>query len=255
MQGATSPPPTPPTGRPGPDDPRNGLSVVIPAFNEAERIGTSLEKVISYSVQHCGRFEILVVDDGSQDATAQVAAAVATGSDTIRVIRNEVNRGKGYSVRRGVLEATQPYRLVTDADLSTPIEELERLAPLARPDTLVIASRGLPESEIEVRQPWYRERMGKTFNLLVRALLVPGVYDTQCGFKLIGETVATTVFPHLELDGWAFDVELIARARRAGMTVHEVPVRWRNDTRTRVQAFGASREMFFDLLRLKWRLR
>ncbi len=233
----------------------SGIAFIIPAYNEADRIGRTLEKIVGYAVQRCDRYEVVVVDDGSHDGTAEIVRAAAAGSDQVRVLGHPINRGKGYSVRQGVLAAGLPYRLVTDADLSTPIEELERLVPFASPDSLVIGSRGLPESTIEERQPWYRERMGKTFNVLVRALLVPGIRDTQCGFKLIGPDVADRVFPALETDGWAFDVELIARSLRAGMAVHEVPVRWRNDRRTRVHALGASSQMLRDLLRLAWKLR
>jgi dolichyl-phosphate beta-glucosyltransferase len=232
-----------------------GLAFVIPAYNEAERIGTTLERIVAYAVQHCDSYEVVVVDDGSNDGTVDIVRATAADSDRVRVLGHPGNRGKGYSVRQGVLSARMPYRLITDADLSTPVEELAQLAPFARPDTLVIGSRGLASSTIEVRQPWYRERMGKTFNLLVRALLVPGIRDTQCGFKLVGAAVAESVFPALETDGWAFDVEVIARTIRAGMTVHEVPVRWRHDARTRVHAFGASRQMLRDLVRLAWKLR
>src|SRR6185503_6719391 len=147
--------------------------------------------------------EILVVDDGSRDDT--VARAEAAGAT---VLSNEGNRGKGYSVRRGMLQAQGARRLMTDADLSTPIEELERL--MRRMDEgydVVIASRALPESNIEVRQPWYRENMGRLFNLLVRALALPGLHDTQCGFKLFTAEAARQAFEPARLDGFSFDVE------------------------------------------------
>jgi dolichyl-phosphate beta-glucosyltransferase len=220
------------------------VSVVIPAYNEARRLPPTLEKIQRHLA---GRpHEIVVVDDGSEDDTA--ARAEAAG---VQVLRNEGNRGKGYSVRRGMLRAQGARRLMTDADLSTPIEELDRL--LAKMDEgydVAIASRALPESNVEVRQPWYRENMGRLFNLCVRMLALPGLQDTQCGFKLFSASAAEQAFGAARLDGFSFDVEALFVARRRGFRIAEVPVTWRNDEATRVDTFKGA-VAFLDLARIR----
>ena len=225
------------------------LSVVIPAYNEAERLPRSLARVLEYLGARGGAWEVLVVDDGSRDGTA--ARARAVGGDAVRVLSNEANRGKGYSVRRGMLEARGARRLMTDADLSTPIEELERLeARLAEGYDVAIASRALPGANIEVRQPWFRENAGRAFNLLVQLLLLPGLRDTQCGFKLFSAAAAQAAFAPARLDGFSFDVEVLYIARRQGRRIVEVPVTWRNDAATRVGSLKGL-QAFADLLRIR----
>ena len=225
------------------------LSIVIPAYNEAERLPPSLARVIDYLRRRSGSWEIVVVDDGSTDETAERARAI--GGELVRVLVNEGNRGKGYSVRRGMLEARGTHRLMTDADLSTPIEELERLeARLADGYDVAIASRALPGANIEVRQPWYRENMGRVFNLIVRVLILPGLYDTQCGFKLFTAAAAQEAFSAARLDGFSFDVEALYVARRRGRRIAEVPVTWRNDAATRVGSMKGFLA-FVDLLRIR----
>jgi dolichyl-phosphate beta-glucosyltransferase len=220
------------------------LSVVIPAYNEARRLPPTLEKVQRHLA---GRpHEILVVDDGSEDGTAEKAAAAG-----VEVLRNDGNRGKGYSVRRGMLAARGVHRLMTDADLSTPIEELDRL--LGKIDEgfdVVIASRALPGSNVEIRQPWYRENTGRLFNLCVRVLALPGLQDTQCGFKLFTASAAEQAFAAARLDGFSFDVEALFVARRRGFRIAEVPVTWRNDEATRVDTFKGA-VAFVDLARIR----
>ncbi|HOI09016.1 MAG TPA: glycosyltransferase family 2 protein [Myxococcota bacterium] len=235
--------------------PLDALTIVIPAFNESRRIGATLRRITEYGRERLGTFEILVVDDGSTDGTADVARSHAEDVNHLRVLSNPGNRGKGYSVRAGALAAKHPYVLLSDADLSTPIEEVERLAERAAPDAIVIASRGLPESRLEIRQAWYREHMGKVFNFIVRSLLLPGVSDSQCGFKLFGREVVDAVFPVLRTERFAFDVELLARALRQGFRVHEVPVRWRNDEGTRVDPLKDSMVMLRDVIAVWWKLR
>jgi glycosyltransferase involved in cell wall biosynthesis len=225
------------------------LSVVIPAYNEAERLPRTLERVRAYLDGQGRPYEIVVVDDGSLDET--VARAHAAGGAHLRLLSNGVNRGKGYSVRQGMLAARGARRLMTDADLSTPIEELPRLAQrLDEGCDVVIASRALPGSRIEVRQGAFRENMGRAFNLLVRLLVLPGLRDTQCGFKLFSAAAAEAAFARTRLDGFAFDVEALFIARRRGFRVAELPVVWRNDAATRVgwwKGFVA----FADLLRIR----
>jgi dolichyl-phosphate beta-glucosyltransferase len=226
------------------------LSVVVPAYNEARRLPATLARVGAY-LQGLGReHEIVVVDDGSTDATAAVARAAG---DVVRVLRHHPNRGKGYAARRGMLAATGERRLMTDADLSTPIEELASLeAALDRGYDVAIGSRAVAGARIEVRQPAYREAMGRLFNVLVQALLLPGLADTQCGFKLFTAEATEAAFSPCRLDGFSFDVEALYAAQRRGMRIAEVPVVWRNDAATRV-SLGGGGAAFADLLRIRWR--
>jgi len=235
--------------------PMEALSIVIPAYNEASRIGPTLQRITEYGRDRFKEFEILVVNDGSSDKTTEVAESYANAANQLRVLQNPGNRGKGYSVRAGALAAKYPYVLLSDADLSTPIEELEILATEANLDTIVIASRGMQESRLEIRQTWYREQMGKIFNGIVQLLLLPGIHDSQCGFKLFGRNVVDRIFPLMHTEGFAFDVELLARTLRAGFRVVELPVRWRNDEGTRVNAIKDSMVMLKDVLAVWWKLR
>ena len=227
------------------------LSVVVPAYNEALRLPPTLERVRKYLDGAGARYEIVVVDDGSADATAEVARAQGA-----TVVRNETNRGKGFAVRRGMLQARGRRRLMTDADLSTPIEELPRLMEsLEAGYDIAIASRALAGSRIEVRQSAYREGMGRLFNLCVRVLAVPGLHDTQCGFKLFTAEAAEASFGPSRLEGFSFDVETLFVARLRGLRIAEVPVTWRNDTATRVGPMNGFRA-FLDLGKIRvngWR--
>jgi dolichyl-phosphate beta-glucosyltransferase len=223
------------------------LSVVIPAFNEAERLPRTLNRVRQYLEVRGRPYEIVVVDDGSKDATAALAEDAGA-----RVVSNGNNRGKGFSVRRGMLLAAGARRLMSDADLSTPIEELEPLmARMQEGYDVVIGSRALAGSRVEVHQPWLRELAGRGFNLLVRALVLPGLHDTQCGFKLFTAAAAQAAFGAARLDGFCFDVEALAIARLRGMRVAEVPVVWRNDAATRVSGLRGA-QAFADLARIRW---
>jgi len=225
--------------------------VVIPAYNEEGRLPPTLDRLRVYLGQGSLAHEIVVVDDGSRDATSEVAR-----SHGATVVRNDENRGKGFAARRGMLLARGRRRLMTDADLSTPIEDLPRL--MARLDEgydVAIASRALPGSNVEVRQPAYREAMGRLFNVCVRVLAVPGLHDTQCGFKLFTAAAAEASFEPSRLDGFSFDVETLFIARRRGFRIAEVPVTWRNDEASRVGAMNGFRA-FLDLGRIRvngWR--
>jgi dolichyl-phosphate beta-glucosyltransferase len=231
---------------------RPELSVVVPAYNEAARLPATVARLERYLAER--PHEILIVDDGSTDGTVEAAQAAAQAP--LVVLRNEGNRGKGYSVRRGMLAARGARRLMTDADLSTPIEELARLeAGLDAGHDVAIGSRALPGARIEVRQPWYRENMGRLFNVFVRALALPGLRDTQCGFKLFSARAAEAVFAAARLDGFSFDVEALFIARQLGYGIAELPVVWRNDAATRVGLRGGF-QAFPDLLRIRlngWR--
>jgi dolichyl-phosphate beta-glucosyltransferase len=223
------------------------LSVVIPAYNEAERLPPTLLRIAAaLAGREC---EIVVADDGSRDGTAE--AALALGLPGLRVLRAERNRGKGDAVRRGMLGAVGARRLMTDADLSTPIEDLARLeAALDAGADVAIGSRAVADSQVEVHQPFYREAMGRLFNACVRGLLLPGLHDTQCGFKLFTAAAAERAFARSVLDGFGFDVEVLYAARRAGLRIAEVGVTWRNDAATRV-TLGRGARAFADLLAIR----
>ena len=219
------------------------LSIVIPAYNEEDRLGVSLPLIEAYLQEHQIDAEILVADDGSTDGTASMTSSFLRGKRG-RVLRSPENRGKGAAVRRGVLEAQGRWVLMTDADLSTPIEEHARLAEIARDEDLdvVFGSRGLPESQVEIRQNWLRQLMGRTFNWLLRTITGLPYRDTQCGFKLFDRQRTLPLFERMVVDHFAFDVELLFLCDRFGLRVKEVPVVWRNSERSTVNVVAAPPE-------------
>lgn len=227
------------------------LSVVVPAYDEAERIGLTVRRIAEYLRATGRRAEILVVDDGSGDGTA--SACEAEDEPLVRVLRLPVHRGKGAAVRTGLAASAGRRVLVSDADLATPIEELARLERAAEEAAIVFGSRARPDSAIERRQPLYRESLGKTFNLFIRLLGFRGLSDTQCGFKLLDGDAARSLARELSLDGFAWDVELLWLARRRGLVVAEVGVRWRDCPRSKVHVVRHSAQMARDVLRLRWR--
>jgi dolichyl-phosphate beta-glucosyltransferase len=228
------------------------LSVVIPAYNERLRLGGTLERVIEYLSRQTFRWEVLVVDDGSDDDTAGLVEACAAGCGNIRLLRNPANRGKGYSVRHGMIEAHGDWILSSDADLSTPIEESEKLlaAALREDAAVAIGSRALDRSLVSHHQSGWREFSGRVFNRLMRALTGLPFEDTQCGFKLFRRDAALNVFPRQRLDGFCFDVEDLFLAQRAGFRTVEVPVRWANAEGSKVTLSKGLRS-FADLLRIR----
>jgi dolichyl-phosphate beta-glucosyltransferase len=227
------------------------LSVVIPAFNESLRLGPTLQKVVDYLDRRGLRYEVLVVDDGSRDSTGDVALAFA--SRGVRLLRQEVNRGKGAVVRIGVLASQGAEVLLVDADLSTPIEDLERLQPHLPEAALVLGSRAVEGSDILLHQPFYRELMGRTFNFIIQVLGVRGLRDTQCGFKLLDGAVARRLFAEVTIESYAYDVELVWLAQRRGYRVVEVGVRWADSPSSKVNPLTDSIRMFRDVLALRWR--
>lgn len=237
--------------------PENGasgpyLSVIIPAYNEEVRLQASLERVVAYLDAQPFSSEILVVDDGSTDETAAIARRYAGANARVRILRYTPNRGKGHAVRIGMSEADGQLMLLCDADLSTPIEDLEKLMPyLDDGYDVVIGSRALPESDLRVHQPWLREQLGRAFNLLVRILGVGGFADTQCGFKLFTRRSARDVFPKLFTDRWAFDVEALLVARKLRYRIREVPVTWVNAPGSKVNVLRDAARTVKDLLRIR----
>lgn len=228
------------------------LSVIVPAYNEAERLPDSLKQIIAFLNKQSYSSEVLVVDDGSRDKTCQLAEQVL-GSFPHRILKNPGNRGKGYSVRSGMLAGEGKYLLFTDADLSTPIEEVAKfLKQLENGYDVVIGSRGLEDSEVEVHQNLLRETMGKTFNFLARLLTFRGIKDSQCGFKAFNRKAAKDLFGRQSLDGFGFDVEIVYLAQRLGYKLLEAPVIWRNSTQSKVRIVSDSMNMFLDLLRIRW---
>jgi dolichyl-phosphate beta-glucosyltransferase len=233
------------------------LSVVIPAYNEERRLGASLRRIAEYFRSTGVSPEIIVVDDGSRDGTASVGREfLALYDGPGALLLNHRNRGKGYSVRRGVLAAAGERVLITDADLSTPVEEAHALLEAQEREGahIVIGSRALPGSRIEVHQPALRERLGMLFNRIMRMLTGLPYRDTQCGFKLLARSAAQPLARAMSVDGFAFDVELLWLARRAGLRVHEQPVRWRNSRGSSVSLLRDAPRMLWDLMLLRRRL-
>jgi len=231
------------------------LSVIIPAFNEEARIPATIRRVAKYVEDSFREYEIIVVDDGSTDRTVDAVRSLARDIGRIKLLQNGVNRGKGFSVKQGVQAASGNIILMTDADLSTPIEEIEKLLVwIERDFDVVIGSRGLKESDIVLRQPWYREKMGRIFNVLVSTLVMQGFKDTQCGFKIFRADVAKELFRRSVVEGFGFDVEVLFLAGKLGFRIKEVPVRWINSPDSRVKVLSAPLRMFVDLLaiRLNW---
>lgn len=224
------------------------LSFIIPAYNEEARIAHSLPKAIRYFAGQPYTTELLVVDDGSRDRTAEVARSFPG----VVVLEQPRNRGKGAAVQRGMLEATGTYRIFSDADFSTPVYETAKLLDcLEKGADVCIGSRALDETCIKVHQPWYRERMGKLFNFFVQMLLFKGISDTQCGFKGFTARAADMIFSKTKIDGFGFDVEVLYLARRLGLTISQLPVEWYNDDRTTVNPLTDASRMFFELLSIK----
>jgi len=232
------------------------LSVVIPAYNEQDRLLASLERIDDYLKKQGIEAEILVVDDGSSDGTAEIAAEFLKERRG-RVVSLAENSGKGAAVRRGLSEARGRWVLMTDADLSAPIEEHLKLASTARDEDadIVIGSRGLADSRIEVHQAWLRETMGKTFNVLVRAMTGLTFKDTQCGFKLMDRKRVLPLFDKMVIDRFAFDIELLYLAVRYGLAVREIPIVWRNEPNSRVSILTDPINMLWDVARVRWRFR
>lgn len=224
------------------------LSIVIPAYNEEKRLPQTLEHITRFLDQRGGVAEIIVVNDGSKDRTAEIAQQVSTGKWRVRVIENPGNRGKGYAVRNGALSAANDWILITDADLSTPIEDAARLFQAVEDHGVEVAfgSRAVDRSLVAVRQSALRELSGRVFNLTMRILVRLPYADTQCGFKLYSRSAARKIFSRQLLDGFGFDVEDLYLARKLGYQARETPVRWSNAEGTKVSLFSGLKA-FYEL--------
>lgn len=225
------------------------LSVVIPAYNEEKRLSSSLQELCGTVGQYYPNFEIIVVDDGSTDRTADIVMSCRIRHSNVRLIRYEKNRGKGYAVRTGVLSSKGDLVLFSDADLSTPISEVEKLmGAIDGGADVAIGSRAVKDAVIVKRQPLYRVLMGKTFNKAVQLLATPGISDTQCGFKLFTRPAAMSLFRDCRIDGFGFDVEVLFLARKRGMSVCEIGVDWLNSPDSKVHPIVDSSRMLRDLV-------
>lgn len=229
------------------------LSIIIPSYNEEKRIGSTLEKIESYMDRKGFNYEVLVVDDGSTDQTKSVAIESGLAQNgRLGVLRNEENTGKGFSVKKGVMEANGEYIMFTDADLSTPIDEFDKLLNSVKSGAdIAVGSRSVSTSKVAVRQPFYRQTMGKIFNLLIRLILGEDFKDTQCGFKLFKGNIAKSLFRDLTTKGFAFDTELLFLARRRGFKVEEIGVVWKNSPHSTVHPMLSSLQMLWDILRVR----
>lgn len=222
------------------------LSVVIPCYNEAKRIGTTLDAFQNYLKRQAYSSEILVVDDGSTDGTAR---HVEAEYPEVRVVAYESNSGKGRATKLGMEHACGEIRLISDADASTPLEEIEKFWPAFEAGaSVVIGSRALPESDIEVRQPWYRENMGRIYNVLLRILRLTEFPDTQCGFKAYTAESCKIIFPRQRMKGFGADCECLYIAKKHGIKTVQIPIRWLNSPDTRVHALFDSLDMIREVL-------
>jgi dolichyl-phosphate beta-glucosyltransferase len=227
----------------------SSLSLVIPVYNEEKRIKKSLERIVSYLGGICNEYEIIIVDDGSGDGTVETVNN--TLKDRFQIIKLKQNRGKGYAVKQGMLVAKYDYILFSDADLSTPIEEIEKFRQYVGEYDIIIGSRAMTDSNIEIHQPKFKEFLGRVGNKFVQLMLLPGIQDTQCGFKLFNQK-SLKVFEKQTIDRWGFDFEVLWLAKKMGFKIKEVPVHWINDFATKVSGFSNYVTTFIELLKIRW---
>ncbi len=238
------------------------LSIVVPAYNEEHRLPETLRKITSFVQTKAYASDVIVVDDGSADATARLADDIAATNPMLKVIHNP-HHGKAYTVRTGMLAATGRYVLFTDADGATPIEEIDKLLPLLEADADVAIASREGAGALRHGEPWFRHFMGRVFNLIVRLLAVPGVQDTQCGFKAFRREAAQDLFGHMQLYGQVtgtvrgamltgFDVEILFMARKWGYRIAEAPVQWYYGTESKVNPLKDSWRNLTDVLRVRW---
>ncbi len=225
------------------------ISIIIPAYNEEQRIVKNLKSALDYLQKQNLKFEIIVVDDGSDDNTVKV---INNFNDSIKVIQLGKNLGKGAAVRTGMLSAKGKITLFSDADFSTPLYEMQKLIKKIDDGAdICIGSRALDRSYVKKHQPFYREFMGKIFNQFVQFLVFKGITDTQCGFKAFKKEIANKLFSLSKINGFSFDVEILYLATKFGYKIEQVPVEWYNDTRSKVNPIKDSLSMFLELIKIR----
>jgi glycosyltransferase involved in cell wall biosynthesis len=235
------------------DGQRPSHSIIIPAYNEGMRVSATLERVLAYVEERGWDAEVIAVNDGSRDNTAEIIRGFADKNSRLQLLENPGNRGKGYSVRNGMLHAQGEILLFSDADLSSPIEEAEKLfAAIAAGADVAIGSRWLRSDLQTQRQPLYRQLFGRTFNLMLRLTLGLTFKDTQCGFKAFTRRAAIAIFPLQTIERWGFDPELLYLARQFGFRVDEVPVAWAHSEGTRISPLRDGSKMFLEMLKIRW---
>jgi glycosyltransferase involved in cell wall biosynthesis len=228
-------------------------SIVIPAYNESARLGATLEKVLAYVHAQGWDVEVIVVNDGSRDNTAEIVRTLATKDSALRLVQNSGNRGKGYSVRNGMLNARGRIVLFSDADLSSPIEEAPKLfQALEQGADIAIGSRWLRAETQTQRQPLHRQLFGRIFNLMLRITLGLQFKDTQCGFKAFKQPAVQAIFPLQQIERWGFDPEVLFLARKFKFKVQEVPVAWGHSGGTRINPLVDGSRMMMEMFRVRW---
>jgi dolichyl-phosphate beta-glucosyltransferase len=228
-------------------------SIVIPAYNESARIGATLKRVLAYVDSCAWKAEIIVVNDGSRDDTADVVRSFAAKDSRLQLVENPGNRGKGYSVRNGMMHASGELLFFTDADMSSPIEEAPKLLEaIAAGADVAVGSRWLHSETQTQRQPLYRQLFGRIFNGALRIILGLRFADTQCGFKIFSRRAADIIFPLQKIERWGFDPELLFLAERFGFKVAEIPVAWAHSEGSRIRYFRDGMRMFWEMLRIRW---
>jgi dolichyl-phosphate beta-glucosyltransferase len=229
------------------------ISIIIPAYNESARIGKALDEVLRCVHERDWSAEILVVNDGSTDRTAAIVQELAELHPEVRLLNNPENRGKGFSVRQGVLQAVGDMVMFTDADLSAPMEEAERLFEALRQGAdIAIGSRWLERERQTLKQPLYRQFFGRCFNAITRLVMGLPFADTQCGFKALHRPVAQTIFQLQRIERWGFDPELLFIALKRGYTIREVPVTWGHDQRSRLSYLKDGLKMLEEIAYIRW---
>ena len=227
------------------------LSIIVPAYNEEKRILATLQQLLEYLERQSYDGEVLVVSDGSTDATPSLTRGLAESHPELRLVERE-HRGKGHAVKVGMLEARGAYRLLSDADLAMPVEEIAKfLPPNMSGVEVAIGSRDVPGAH-RYQEPAYRHLMGRLFNWIVRALAVRGIRDTQCGFKCFTAEAAQRLFSQQRIDGFGFDVEILFLAQRSGLRVAEVPINWYHQTESKVRPVRDTLRMLADVIRVRW---